>query len=175
MSKRKLTLSVEDNRIKTLKVKGIQHDLSVSELVEVFAIVAERDKKLFKDMVDKYKLDVSRNKYKDTFRILEWIKIKNCPPGASFFMQDAVLETLIRFPSWNNYKKKIKNIDLRDVKWYNKYIKWGEQMEEKIKKFFKVINLILVELEKTIDNSEKLILKFISLAGWILYLLEIIK
>ncbi len=48
-------------------------------------------------------------------------------------------------------------------------------MEEKIKKFFKVINLILVELEKTIDNSEKLILKFISLAGWILYLLEIIK
>ncbi len=67
MSKRKLTLSVEDNRIKTLKVKGIQHDLSVSELVEVFAIVAERDKKLFKDMVDKYKLDVSRNKYKDTF------------------------------------------------------------------------------------------------------------
>ena len=90
-------------------------------------------------------------------------------------MQDAVLETLIRFPSWNNYKKKIKNIDLRDVKWYNKYRKWGEQMEEKIKKFFKVINLILVELEKTIDNSEKLILKFISLAGWILYLLEIIK
>ena len=67
MSKRKLTLRVEDNRIKTLKVKGIQHDLSVSELVEVFAIVAERDKKLFKDMVDKYKLDVSRNKYKDTF------------------------------------------------------------------------------------------------------------
>lgn len=67
MSKRKLTLSVEDNRIKTLKVKGIQHDLSVSELVEVFAIVAERDKKLFKDVVDKYKLDVSRNKYKDTF------------------------------------------------------------------------------------------------------------
>ena len=67
MSKRKLTLSVEDNRIKTLKVKGIQHDLSVSELVEVFAIVAERDKNLFKDMVDKYKLDVSRNKYKDTF------------------------------------------------------------------------------------------------------------
>lgn len=48
-------------------------------------------------------------------------------------------------------------------------------MEEKIKKFFKVINLILGELENTIDNSEKLILKVISLAGWILYLLEIIK
>ncbi|MGG7060623.1 hypothetical protein ACQPUZ_20515 [Clostridium tertium] len=48
-------------------------------------------------------------------------------------------------------------------------------MEEKIKKFFKVVNLILNELEKTINNSEKLILKVISLTGWILYLLEIIN
>ena len=32
-NKRKLTLSVEDNLVKTLKVKAIQYDLSVSELV----------------------------------------------------------------------------------------------------------------------------------------------
>lgn len=55
MSKRKLTLSVDVDRIKTLKVKAVQHDLNVSELVEVFALVAERDKKQFKDIVDKYK------------------------------------------------------------------------------------------------------------------------
>mgnify|MGYP002767969211 FL=1 len=54
-NKRKLTLSVEDNLVKTLKVKAIQYDLSVSELVEVLAIVAERDKKLFNELVNKYK------------------------------------------------------------------------------------------------------------------------
>lgn len=59
MAKRKLTLSVEDDRVKTLKVKAVQHDLTASELVEVFALVAERDKKLFKDIVDKYKTDVT--------------------------------------------------------------------------------------------------------------------
>lgn len=53
-SKRKLTLSVDDKRIKTLKVKAIQYELTVSKLVELFALVAERDKKLFKEIVDKY-------------------------------------------------------------------------------------------------------------------------
>lgn len=54
-NKRKLTLSVEDKLIKTLKVKAIQHEVSVSQLVEVFTILAERDKKLFKSIMDKYK------------------------------------------------------------------------------------------------------------------------
>ena len=54
-NKRKLTLSVEDKLIKTLKVKAIQHEVSVSQLVEVFAILAARDKKLFKSIMDKYK------------------------------------------------------------------------------------------------------------------------
>lgn len=57
MSKRKLTLMVEDKLIKTLKVKGIQKDISVSGLVEVLALVAERDKKLFSELVDTYRLD----------------------------------------------------------------------------------------------------------------------
>lgn len=56
-NKRKLTLSVQDNIVKTLKVKAIQHEMSVSELVEIFGIVAERDKKLFADIVNKYKQD----------------------------------------------------------------------------------------------------------------------
>ena len=56
-SKSKLTLSIRDNLIKTLKVKAIQHDMTVSELVEVFALVGERDKKLFGEIVDKYKQD----------------------------------------------------------------------------------------------------------------------
>lgn len=53
--KRKLTLSVEDNLVKTLKVKAIQYDLTVSELVEILGRVAERDKKLFNELVNKYK------------------------------------------------------------------------------------------------------------------------
>lgn len=53
--KRKLTLSVEDKLVKTLKVKAIQYEVSVSQLVEVFALLAERDKKLFKSIIDKYK------------------------------------------------------------------------------------------------------------------------
>ena len=57
MSKRKLTLMVEDKLIKTLKVKGIQKDISVSGLVEVLALIAERDKKLFNELVDTYRLD----------------------------------------------------------------------------------------------------------------------
>lgn len=52
--KRKLTLSIEDNLVKTLKVKAVQYDVSVSKLVEVLALVAERDKKLFKDIMEKY-------------------------------------------------------------------------------------------------------------------------
>ena len=62
MSKRKLTLIVEDKLIKTLKVKGIQKDISVSGLVEVLALVAERDKKLFNELVDTYRLDNKDNK-----------------------------------------------------------------------------------------------------------------
>ncbi len=54
-NKRKLTLSIEDNIVKTLKVKAIQYDLSVSELVEVFGLVAERDKKLFHKLINEYK------------------------------------------------------------------------------------------------------------------------
>ncbi len=53
--KRKLTLSVEYNLVKTLKVKAIQYDLTVSQLVEVLAKIAERDKKLFNELVNKYK------------------------------------------------------------------------------------------------------------------------
>ena len=56
-TKRKLTLSVSDNIVKTLKVKAIQYDVTVSELVEVLGRVAERDKKLFGELVDKYKQD----------------------------------------------------------------------------------------------------------------------
>ena len=57
MAKRKLTLSVEDSIVKTLKVKAIQYDVTVSQLVEVLGVVAERDKKLFNELVNKYKLD----------------------------------------------------------------------------------------------------------------------
>lgn len=57
MAKRKLTLSVEDSIVKTLKVKAIQYDITVSQLVEVLGVVAERDKKLFNELVNKYKLD----------------------------------------------------------------------------------------------------------------------
>ena len=56
-TKRKLTLSVSDNIVKTLKVKAIQYDITVSELVEILGVVAERDKKLFGELVNKYKLD----------------------------------------------------------------------------------------------------------------------
>lgn len=62
MSKRKLTLMVEDKLIKTLKVKAIQKDISVGGLVEVLALVAERDKKLFNELVDTYRLDNKDNK-----------------------------------------------------------------------------------------------------------------
>ena len=56
-TKRKLTLSVSDNIVKTLKVKAIQYDITVSELVEIIGVVAERDKKLFNEIVNKYKQD----------------------------------------------------------------------------------------------------------------------
>ena len=58
-NKRKLTLLCEDKLIKTLKVKAIQHDVSVSQLVEILALVAERDKKLFNEM------STSKVKYHD--------------------------------------------------------------------------------------------------------------
>ncbi len=54
MAKRKLTLSVEDKLIKTLKVKAIQYDVDVSKLVEGLGRVAERDKKLFNQIVNAY-------------------------------------------------------------------------------------------------------------------------
>ena len=54
MSKRKLTPSVDDKLIKRLKVKAIQHDISVSELVELFAKVIQDDKKLINVLKEKY-------------------------------------------------------------------------------------------------------------------------
>lgn len=53
-NKRKLTLVCEEKLIKTLKVKAIQHNITVSQLVEVLALLAERDKKLFNEIVEKY-------------------------------------------------------------------------------------------------------------------------
>ena len=53
--KRKLTLSVDSDIIKTLKVKAIQYEVTVSQLVEILGLVAERDKKLFKQIMEKYK------------------------------------------------------------------------------------------------------------------------
>lgn len=57
MSKRKLTLSIDNKLVKTLKVKAIQHDVSVSELVEILGRLAERDKKLFNEIVNTYKVN----------------------------------------------------------------------------------------------------------------------
>lgn len=57
MSKRKLTLSIDNKLVKTLKVKAIQHDVSVSQLIEIVALLAERDKKLFNEIVNTYKVD----------------------------------------------------------------------------------------------------------------------
>lgn len=57
MSKRKLTLSIDDKLVKTLKVKAIQYDVTVSELVEILGRLAERDKKLFNEIVNTYKVD----------------------------------------------------------------------------------------------------------------------
>lgn len=56
MSKRKLTLSIDDKLVKTLKVKAIQYDVSVSQLVEILGRLAERDKKLFNEIVNTYKV-----------------------------------------------------------------------------------------------------------------------
>ena len=56
-NKRKLTLSIDDKIVKTLKVKAIKYDVSVSELVEILGRVAERDKKLFNEILDKYGAD----------------------------------------------------------------------------------------------------------------------
>lgn len=53
-NKRKLTLLCNAKLIKTLKVKAIQYDLSVSQLVEILALVAERDKKLFNEIIQTY-------------------------------------------------------------------------------------------------------------------------
>ncbi len=53
-NKRKLTLLVEDNLVKTLKVKAIQYDMSVSGLVELLAKAIQDDKKLIGVLQDKY-------------------------------------------------------------------------------------------------------------------------
>ena len=53
-NKRKLTLLVEDNLVKTLKVKAIQYDMSVSGLVELLAKAIQDDKKLIGALKDKY-------------------------------------------------------------------------------------------------------------------------
>ena len=54
-NKRKLTLLVEDNLVKTLKVKAIQYEMSVSGLVELLAKAIQDDKKLRGALKDKYK------------------------------------------------------------------------------------------------------------------------
>ena len=64
-NKRKLTLSIDDKIVKTLKVKAIQYDVSVSELVEILGRVAERDKKLFNEILDKYGADNKKIKNKE--------------------------------------------------------------------------------------------------------------
>ena len=64
-NKRKLTLSIDDKVVKTLKVKAIQYDVSVSELVEILGRVAERDKKLFNEILDKYGADNKKIKNKE--------------------------------------------------------------------------------------------------------------
>ena len=53
-NKRKLTLLVEDNLVKTLKVKAIQYDMSASGLVELLAKAIQDDKKLIGALKDKY-------------------------------------------------------------------------------------------------------------------------
>ena len=54
-NKRKLTLLVDDQLVKTLKVKAIQYDMSVSGLVELLARAIQDDKKLIGVLKDKYK------------------------------------------------------------------------------------------------------------------------
>lgn len=53
-NKRKLTLLVDDQLVKTLKVKAIQYDISVSRLVELLAKAVQDDKKLIGVLKDKY-------------------------------------------------------------------------------------------------------------------------
>ena len=53
-NQRTLTWLVEDNLVKTLKVKAIQYDMSVSGLVELLAKAIQDDKKLIGALKDKY-------------------------------------------------------------------------------------------------------------------------
>lgn len=53
-NKRKLTLLVDEQLVKTLKVKAIQYDMSVSGLVELLAKAIQDDKKLIGVLKDKY-------------------------------------------------------------------------------------------------------------------------
>lgn len=46
MGKKKLTLSVEENLIKTAKVKAIQFDCSVSELFEQYICAIQKNKQI---------------------------------------------------------------------------------------------------------------------------------
>lgn len=46
MGKKKLTLSVEENLIKTAKVKAIQFDCSVSELFEQYINAIQKNKQI---------------------------------------------------------------------------------------------------------------------------------
>lgn len=55
MSKRKLTLLINEQQIKSLKVKGIEYGVSVSGLVEILAILSELDKPLFNEVVNRYR------------------------------------------------------------------------------------------------------------------------
>lgn len=46
MSKKKLTLSVDENLIKTAKVKAIQHDTSVSTMFEEYIKAIQKNKQI---------------------------------------------------------------------------------------------------------------------------------
>lgn len=52
--RRKLTLHIEQKYINALKISAIYHDVTTSELVEIFGRIAEKDKKLLDELVDKF-------------------------------------------------------------------------------------------------------------------------
>lgn len=52
MTKKKLTLSVEEKVVKTAKKKALDYDCSVSELFEHFIKATQKDKKLLEMIVN---------------------------------------------------------------------------------------------------------------------------
>ena len=53
MTKKKLTLSIEEKVIKTAKKKALDYDCSVSELFEYFIKAAQKNKDLLHEVVKK--------------------------------------------------------------------------------------------------------------------------